>query len=236
MSKSLGRFSDVFTIYLQETSSHIQLNYLSKSDIKEQNQIKAIQCQCNGNSCKNVNGISDEEFKFNYDRKMSNFQTMDSNNEEVDNKERFPIIITNEEQQLDVMKAKQFNIFARQYILQRILHVLYSEKDDTKYGVYKKYLLNVEECSLEVNQMQHSNDLFVALINAYQLYSHSNFISHQVEPNISSVSWQTETRKHDNWSIEPNFKKDIDVINSMILFVEEEKKYHEYLNILFDLN
>ena len=73
--------------------------------------------------------------------------------------------------------------------------------------------------------MQHSNDLFVALINAYQLYSHSNFISHQVEPNISSVSWQTETRKHDNWSIEPNFKKDIDVINSMILFVEEEKNH-----------
>ena len=167
---------------------------------------------------------------------MSNFQTMDSNNEEVDNKERFPIIITNEEQQLDVMKAKQFNIFARQYILQRILHVLYSEKDDTKYGVYKKYLLNVEECSLEVNQMQHSNDLFVALINAYQLYSHSNFISHQVEPNISSVSWQTETRKHDNWSIEPNFEKDIDVINSMILFVEEEQKYQKYLNILCDMN
>ena len=134
------------------------------------------------------------------------------------------------------MKAKQFNLFARQYILQRILHVLHSEKDDSKYGVYKKYLLNVEECSLEVNPGQYSNDLFVALINAYHLHSHSNLIGHQVEPNISSVSWQTETRKYDNWSIEPNFEKDIDVINSMMLFVGEEQKYHEYLNILCDMN
>ena len=195
-----------------------------------------MKSQCNGNSCKNVDGISDEEFKFNFERKMSDFPTMDSNNEEVDNEESFPLIITKEEQQLDVIRAKQFNVFARQYILQRILHVLYSEKDDTKYGVYKKYLLNVEESSLEVNQRQHSNDLFVALINAYHLHSHSNLLNHEVEPNISSMSWQTETQKHDNWSIEPNIEKDIDVINSMILFVGDEQKYHEYLNILCDMN
>ena len=195
-----------------------------------------MKSQCNGNSFKNVDGISDEEFKFNYERKMSDFQTMDSNTEEVDNEESFPLIITKEEQQFDVMKAKQFNVFARQYILQRILHVLYSEKDDTKYGIYKKYLLNVEQCSLEFNAGQNSNDLFVALNNAYHLHSHSNLIKQQAEPDISSVSWQTETRKHNNWSIEPNFEKDIDVINSMILLVGEEKKYHEYLNILCDIN
>ena len=161
---------------------------------------------------------------------------MVSNIDVADKEEMFPLNITKEERKLDVIKTKHFNVFARQYILQRILHVLHSEKDDTKYGVYKKYLLNIEECSLEINPGQHSNDLFVALKNAYHLHSHSNWIHNQGEPKLSSVSWQTETRKYDNWSNEPSFEKDVDVINSMILFVEEEQKYHEYLNILCDMN
>ena len=161
---------------------------------------------------------------------------MVSNIDVADKEEMFPLNITKEERKLDVIKTKHFNVFARQYILQRILHVLHSEKDDTKYGVYKKYLIRVEECTLDVNSGQNSNDLFVALKNAYHLHFHSNLIKHQIEPNISSVSWQIETRKYDNMSIEPSFEKDIDVINSMILFVGEEKKYHEYLNVLCDMN
>ena len=185
---------------------------MSKSDIKDQNKIEVIESQCNGNLYKNPKGKYIEESEFNDERKLSDLQAIALNIEQVDKEDMFPLIITKEEEKLDVIKTKQFNVFARQYILQRILHVLYSEKDDTKYGMYKKYLLNVEQCSLEFNAGQNSNDLFVALKNAYHLHSHSNLIKQQAEPDVSSVSWQTETRKHDNGSIEPNFEKDIDVI------------------------
>ena len=195
-----------------------------------------MESQSDENSSDNLEGKSYEISTFHNARKTSDSQALAMNIEVVEKEEMLPLINTKEEQKMDVTKAKQFNVFARQYILQRILQVLYSEKDDTKYGVYKKYLLNVEQCTLELNPGQHSNDLFVALNNAYHLHSHSNLIKQQAEPDVSSVSWQTETRKHDNGSIEPNFEKDIDVINSMILFVGEEKKYHEYLNILCDIN
>ena len=195
-----------------------------------------MESPCNGNLNKNPIGKYIEESEFNNKRQSSDSRAIASNIEQVDKEDMFPLIITKEEQTLDMVKAKQFNVFARQYILQRILHVLYSEKDDAKYGIYKKYLLNVEQCSLEFNAGQNSNDLFVALKNAYLLHSHSNVIKSHVEPNISSLSWQPPTRKYDDLSSEPSFEKDIDVINSMILFVGEEQKYHEYLNVLCDMN
>ena len=116
------------------------------------------------------------------------------------------------------------------------MHVLYSEKDDTKYGVYKNYLLNIEQCFSEVNPGQNSSDLFVALKNAYHLQYHSNLTKQQIVPDVTSVSCPKEKRKNNNLTIKPSFEKDIDVINSMILVVGEEQKYHEYLNILFDTN
>ena len=195
-----------------------------------------IESQIDENSRTNLDGIPNEESKVHNVQKTFDSQIMATNVEENETEEIVPPIITKDEQKLDVVKTKQFNVFARKYILQRILHVLHSEKDDTKYGVYKKYLIRVEGCTLDVNSGQNSNDLFVALKNAYHLHFHSNLIKHQIEPNISSVSWQIETRKYDNMSIEPSFEKDIDVINSMIQYVGEEKKYHEYLNILCDIN
>ena len=99
-----------------------------------------------------------------------------SNNEENVTKEIFLSQDKKKRQELDVTRTKSFKSFSRQYILQKLLHVLHSESDDSKSAIYKNYLLKVEAISEDLCNGRNGNicnDLVAALENAYYLHTHS---------------------------------------------------------------
>ena len=105
---SFGSFLDIFCIYLQDISSCIQLNYLSNSDIKDQNQIKVIESLCNGNSCENLDGKYNEESKFGNEQKTSDSQVMVSNIDVADKEEMFPAQYNKRRTKIGCNKNKTF--------------------------------------------------------------------------------------------------------------------------------
>ena len=65
--------------------------------------------------------------------------------------------------------CESFKIFSRRYILRKTLEMLRTEPDETKYYTYKNHLINIEKCFENSSLEYISNDLAVALTNAWHL-------------------------------------------------------------------
>jgi hypothetical protein len=65
--------------------------------------------------------------------------------------------------------CESFKLFSRRYLLHKTLEMLNSEPDETKYYTYKNHLINVEKCFEHSNLESASNDLDVAVTNAWHL-------------------------------------------------------------------
>ena len=159
-----------------------------------------------------------------------------SNNEEHLSKEIFVSQDKKKRQELDVTRTKSFKSFSRQYILQKLLHALHNESDDSKYVIYKNYLLKVETISDELCNESISNDLIAALENAYHLYTDSIGKEILNASHIRSFTSERQIYSSNKTLIQSTIKREIQIVKSMIASVAKDDVYHEYMSKLCNLD
>ena len=169
-----------------------------------------------------------------YDMPVSYNRT--SNNEDNVTKEIFLSHDKKKRQELDVTRTKSFKSFSRQYILQKLLHVLYTESDDSKYVIYKNYLLKVETISDNLYNGSISNDLVAALENAYHLHTHSIGKEISNASHIRSFPSERQICSSDYAVMQSIIRSDIQIVKSMIASAAEDDIYHEYMSKLCNLD
>ena len=159
-----------------------------------------------------------------------------SNNEDNVTKEIFLNQDKKKKEELDVTRTKSFKSFSREYILQKLLHVLHTESDDSKSAIYKNYLLKVETISEDLCNGSISNDLVAALENAYHLHTHSIGKESSNASHIQSFSSERQICSSNYEVMQSSIRSDIQIVKSMIASAAEDDIYHEYMSKLCNLD